>query len=150
MSTTNTRELSLIRDGANVKVKVSYRAEFNPLERHLAALGLTFIERISVIGVDPPGSTTGTVLAEFPGKFISVPDGTGTFSTLRKREITLSRTALDEDANPLLGPDVDADEIRCRIRIQAFGLPPAITPDAFTDQEILSGVLAPASTAAKA
>jgi hypothetical protein len=150
MPTTNTRDLTLTREGANVKITVTYKAEFNTIERHLAGLGMKFIERIAVIGVDPPGATTGTVLKEFPGEFIPVPAGVGTHSATRKREITLTRAALDEDGHPFVDPDVDPDEIRCRIRIEAIGLPPAVTPDAFTDEEVLRSVNTTASANAQA
>jgi hypothetical protein len=54
----------------------------------------------------------------------------------RPRDVSLTRprASLQED-NGL----VDNDEIRCRVRIAAEDLPPAVTPDAFTDQEILVG-----------
>lgn len=153
MPTITSPKLTLTRtlDGAKFKLTVTYHAEFNPIERFLSGLGMKFAERIAVIGVDPPGATTGTVLAQFLGEFIEVPEGDGTFPKDRRRVIFLTRAELDEDQVPFLGPNADADEIRCRIRIEARGLPPAVTPDAFTDQQILSGVVSfPASTAAQA
>lgn len=153
MPTTNSHKLTLTRDVASGKFKltVTYNAEFNSIERFLSGLGMKFIERIEAIGVDPAGSTTGPVLGRFGGQFITVPTGVGLHSVPRKRFILLSRAELDEDPNPLLGPDADADEIRCRIRIEAIGLPPAVTPDAFTDQQILSGlIIFPVATAAQA
>jgi hypothetical protein len=148
MPGTNNRDLTLTREGANVRVVVTYNAVFSAFERNLAGLGMTFIERIAVIGVDPPGSTTGTVLREFTAQVIPVTAGPGSLSVPRRREIVLTRLQLDEDSNPFVGPDFDADEIRGRIRIQASGFPPAVTPDAFTDQEVLSGVLQQLSAAA--
>ena len=142
MSTISSPKLTLAREGAKFRLTVTYHAEFNSIERFLSGLGMRFIERIAVIGVDPPGSTTGTVLARFSGQFIDVPpEGVGTFATNRKRSILLTRAELDEDQDPLLGADADADEIRCSIQIQAFGLPAAITPEVFTDQQILGGVV---------
>ena len=136
MSTISSPKLTLAREGAKFRLTVTYHAEFNSIERFLSGLGMRFIERIAVIGVDPPGSTTGTVLARFSGQFIDVPpEGVGTFATNRKRSILLTRAELDEDQDPLLGADADADEIR------AFGLPAAITPEVFTDQQILGGVV---------
>lgn len=151
MPTTRNRELTLTRQGESVTIKVNYDAVFSPFERHLAKLGLRFRERIAVIGVDPPGATTGTVLGNFLAQFIPVPDGSTELPVPRERIRTLSRTALDEDQGPFVFPDFDADEIRCRIRIEAIGLPPAVTPDAFTDQEVLGGLVTfPASAAAQA
>jgi len=150
MPTTNSQNLTLIREGANVRVRVTYNVVFSAFERNLAGLGMQFVERISTLGVDPPGSTTGTVLAEFPIQLIVVPAGGGPISIARNREIVVTRVQLDEDSNILLPPDVDADEIRCRIRIQSTGLPPAVTPDAFTDQEVLGLVIGPITAAAGA
>jgi hypothetical protein len=152
MPATNSRNLTLTREGTNVRVRVTYNVVFSAFERALAGLGMQFIERISTLGVDPPGSTTGTVLApaEFPAQLINVPPGAGPISVPRSREIVVTRAQLDEDSNILLPPDIDADEIRCRIRIQSIGLPPAITPDAFTDQEVLGLVVAPLPAAAAA
>lgn len=151
MPTTTSPKLTLIREGAKFRLTVTYHAEFNSIERFLSGLGMRFIERIAVIGVDPPGATTGTVLARFSGQFIQVPEGVGTFATNRKRSILLTRAELDEDQNPILGPDVDADEIRCSIHIQSVGLPPAVTPEVFTDQQILGGIVTfPLATAAQA
>ena len=150
MPGTNSRNLTLIREGANVRVRVTYNVTFTAFERSLAGLGMTFFERISTLGVDPPGSTTGTVLVEFPVQFIPVPPGAGPISIARNREIVVTRTQLDEDPSVIVGPDFDADEIRCRIQIQSVGLPPAVTPDAFTNQQILSLVISPVAAAATA
>lgn len=141
MPGTNSRNLTLTREGANVRVTVTYNVVFSAFERNLAGLGMTFIERISTLGVDPPGSTTGTVLAEFPAQAIAVPPGAGPIQVARNRQILLTRAQLDEDPSVVTGPEFDADEIRCRIRIQSAGLPPAVTPDAFTDQEVLGGLV---------
>lgn len=152
MPTTNSRNLTLTREGGNVRIRVTYNAVFSAFERNLAGLGMQFVERISTLGVDPPGSTTGTVIAaaEFPAQLIPVPPGAGPISVPRPREIVVTRAQLDEDSNVLLPPDIDADEIRCRIRIQSIGLPAAVTPDAFTDQEVLQLVVAPLDAAAAA
>lgn len=142
MPGTNSRNLTLTREaGGNVRVTVTYNAIFSAFERNLAGLGMTFVERITVLGVDPPGSTTGTVLAEFQGQFIPVPSGNGPVSVARNRQMVLTRAQLDEDPSIIIGPEFDADEIRCRIRIQSFGLPAAVTPDEFTDQEVLGGLV---------
>ena len=151
MPGTNSRNLTLApAGGGNFTVNVTYNAVFSAFERNLAGLGMTFIERISTLGVDPPGSTTGTLLAEFLAQVIPVPPGGGPVSVPRNRSIVLTRAQLDEDPSIIIGPDFDADEIRCRIRIQSTGLPPAVTPDAFTDQEVLGGLVATPVAAAAA
>ncbi|MFJ8787305.1 hypothetical protein [Streptomyces sp. NPDC102476] len=134
MPTVTNANLTLTTVDKNTTIQVTYSANFSAFERRLAKLGLVFRERIRVIGVDPPGSTTGTVLANFPAVDLPVTDG-GTPQTIpRTRSITVSRASLQEDSG--LG---DNDEIRCRIRIAALGLPPAETSDVFTDQELLVG-----------
>jgi hypothetical protein len=134
MPTTNTRNLTLTTVGANTTIEVTYNAVFSVFERHLAGLGLVFQEQIAVIGIDPPGSVTGTVLANFPTQVLPVTDGVAQQVIARTRSITVARASLQED--PALG---DNDEIRCRIRIASVGIPPAVTADAFTDEEILVG-----------
>ena len=151
MPATNSRNLTLTREGGNVRVRVTYNVVFSAFERNLAGLGMQFIERISTLGVDPPGSTTGTVLADFPAQFIPVPSGAGPISIARSREIVLTRAQLDEDPSVIIGPEFDPDEILCRIQIQSAGLPPAVTPEAFTNQQVLGGlVVTPVATAATA
>jgi hypothetical protein len=149
-------QLTLTREGSNLKINVTYSADFNTFERRLVGLGLKYRQRLAVIGVDPPGATTGAVLAvssRFPNPiFLDVTDGVGKQTVagggpLGGGTIIVSRAELDEDSNPQVPPDADPDEIRCRIRIEAFGLPPAVTPDAFTDQEVLGGVFQPAAAA---
>ncbi|HMV47688.1 MAG TPA: hypothetical protein PLD20_22765 [Blastocatellia bacterium] len=132
MPTTNGRNLTLITVDNNVTVRVEYNAVFNSLERHLAANGLVFEERISVLGVDPPGTVTGTTLHYFPVQILPVIAGAGSQTIARNRSLTVSRASLQEDAG--LGDD---DEIRCRIEVRASGLPTTIAD--FTDQKILVG-----------
>jgi hypothetical protein len=125
-------QLTLTTVGNNVTINVTYNAGINPLERFLEANGLVLVERIAVIGVDPPNSTTGTVLHNFPPETLPVTPGGGVQNIPRNRSITVSRASLQED--PGLG---DNDEIRGRIVIDALNLPADVT--AFTDQEILVG-----------
>jgi hypothetical protein len=132
MSSTNTRNLTLTTVGANVTVDVTYNAVFSPLERHLAANGLVFQERISVTGVDPPGATTGTTLHNFPVQNLPVTAGVVPQVIARNRSLVVTRASLQEDAG--LG---DADEIRCRIEVRPVGLPETIAD--FSDQEVLLG-----------
>jgi hypothetical protein len=134
MPTTNSRDLTLTTVGLNTTINVKYNVVFTVFERHLAHLGLVFQEQIAVIGVDPPGSTTGAVLTSFPNAPLPVTDGTTPQTIARNLSKTVLRASLQEDSG--VGDD---DEIRCRIRIAAIGLPPAVTADAFTDQEVLLG-----------
>jgi|GEM_PF-2001242 len=125
--------LILKRTGAKVVVSFIHDAVFSEFERHLAGLGLVFQERLELIGVDPPGSTTGSVFFSTL-RSITVADGAGELSVHREFILPFNRTSLDEDPTPFLGPDFDVDEYRGRIRILAIGLPPATTPDAFTPE----------------
>jgi hypothetical protein len=128
--------LTLTTVDEKTRINVKYQVEFSKLERELARLGLIYRERIAAIGVDPSQSTTGTVLHSFEPSDISVNtfliDGPEKID--RNLTFTVPRSSLQEDT-----PAGDADEIRCRIRIAAVGLPPAVTPDVFTDQETLLG-----------
>jgi hypothetical protein len=131
MARINNAQLTLTTAGNNVTITVTYSAVINALERFLKANGLGLVERIAVIGVDPPGSTTGTVLHNFPAENLPVTAGGGSQTIARNRSIIVSRASLQEDG---VGDD---DEIRCRITIDALNLPADVT--AFTDQEVLVG-----------
>jgi hypothetical protein len=124
--------LTLTTVDGNVTINVTYSAVINPLERFLEASGLVLRERIAVIGVDPPGGTTGTVLHNFPAQDLPVTPGAGSQTIARNRSLTVTRQSLQED--PGLGDD---DEIRCRITIDVLNLPVDVT--GFTDQVILLG-----------
>jgi len=137
--------LTLDRDGAKVTVSITYDAVFSEFERHLAGLGLVFQERLALIGVDPPGSTTGNAFFSTL-RSMSVPDGVGEFTDPRVFTLPFNRTSLDEDPTPFLGADFNVDEYRGRIQITASGLPPAITPDAFTQEATLGGSITQAAT----
>jgi hypothetical protein len=155
MARINNAQLTLTTAGNNVTITVTYSAVINALERFLKANGLGLVERIAVIGVDPPGSTPGTVLHNFPAENLPVTilrsphslrlgdlhnfpaenlpvtAGGGSQTIARNRSIIVSRASLQEEG---VGDD---DEIRCRITIDALNLPADIT--AFTDQEVLVG-----------
>jgi hypothetical protein len=131
MPTTNNRTQTLATVGSNVMIRVTYNAVFSPLERHLAANGLIFRERIQVIGEDP-GTATDLLLHNFPLENIPVPAGVVPPIVSRNRSITVPRASLQED--PGLG---DADEIRCSIEITPIGLPTVITN--FTPEGTLLG-----------
>ena len=110
------------------KITVAYTVRFSGFERNLARLGMRFTDQIAVIGVDPEGALTGTVLKEFAEQVIFVPAGSTTFSFPVNRMFSMTRTQLDEDPSFVGGPDFNPDEIRCRIRIRSAGLPPQSRP----------------------
>ena len=143
-------KLTLPRNGASVIINITYDVVFSEFERHLARLGLAFQEEIALIGVDPPGGTTGFQVFT-TRRSIPVSDGVGELSVHRVFSTPSTRNSLDEDqSSPFLSPDFDADEYRGRIRILAIGLPPAVTPDAFTDQQVLGDLVTQPAAAAKA
>ncbi len=134
MPSVNSAQLTLTTIGTNVTINVTFNAVFTAFERQLAGLGMTFHEHIDVFGIDPPGSTTGTVITSFPSPNFAVTVGAGSQTIPRSVSMVVSRASLQEDAG--VG---DADEIRCKIRIHSVGLPAEFTPDIFTDQEVLLG-----------
>lgn len=151
MPTTNTHKLSLFRVGDNVEITVQYNAVFSVFERHLAALGMKFRERIDVIGVDPQGPAASEILFSFPSRILPVTDGAEVQTLPRNVFLNVSRAALDEDGKSQPDPDSFPDEIQCSVRIQALGLPLAVTPTVFTNQKVLTfDVNAPAALAAQA
>jgi hypothetical protein len=125
MASMNNRNLTLQEEGSNVTITVSYNVTFTPLELHLAAHGLRLRDRITVIGVDPEGGFTGTLLHTFPAQEFQPVNGT------RSHTITKTRASLNEDTEFF-----DHDEIRARIVLRAVGLPTPLV-DQFTDQEVL-------------
>ncbi len=142
MPTTNNRNLTLTPSGPDiadtVAINVRYNAVFSPFERHLAANGLVFQERIVVLGMD---GTVSIPLFTFPTANIPVTAGTAPQTIARNRTISRPRSNLVEDA-PSIGRDgvvrFPGDEIRCRIEINPIGLPTPIT--ALTDEERLPAV----------
>jgi len=121
MPSTNTRIQTLTTVAANVTINVTYNAVFSTLDRHMAANGLTFQERIRVIGQDP-GAATDLILHTMPLQNIPVSAGVGSLTVARNRSITVQRSTLQED--PALGDD---DEISCEITIRPIGLPVEVT-----------------------
>jgi hypothetical protein len=126
-----------------------YRAHFPFAEMQLTKLGMIFEEKVELLGVDPPGGTTGqrillhgTPFGPIETQILDVPSGDDMFpkpaaiQLIRQFIITVSRAQLDEDpSHPLVGPDWDADELRCRVRIESR-LPPAV---GFSNEEVLGG-----------
>ena len=141
MPTVTKPQLTLTRvAGDKVKIEVKYVAEFSELERNLVELGLKFQEQIAVMEVDPPSEPTGkeeSVREELVGEKLVEFTEYLTVDRDRleiRREHEVDRTQLQED--PMVG---DTDEICCRIRIAAIGLPSGVTPDVFTNEKALFG-----------
>jgi hypothetical protein len=143
----NTPELTKAIVGNSVTLTVKYTVVFTVFERHLAALGLKFRERIDVFGVDDPGAATSAVVASFPSRFIAVTDGAAPQTIVRNASIVVPRAQLDEDASPILPPDFIPDEIQCGIRYEAVGLPLAVTQDVLTNQMVLGGLVSTGASA---
>lgn len=132
MASASSRTLTLTTVNNDVTARVTYNARFVPFERFLAANGLKFVEVITIIGADPAGATTGSVLYTFPSQVIPVTAGAADQTIARDRSVTRSRSFFQEDAG--IGDD---DEIVCKIEIQVDGMPSNIT--AYTPQRILLG-----------
>jgi hypothetical protein len=138
--TTKPKPLTLTRVGDKVEIEVKYAAEFSKLEQYLVKHGLEFQEQIALMGVDPPSEPineeelvgeelVGEELVEFKRNF----KRTEIIDRLEvTRNLEVNRTQLQED--PMVG---DPDEICCRIRIAAIGLPSGVTPDVFTNEQVL-------------
>lgn len=107
--------LQLTTVDTNTTVRVTYTARFSRLDRHLAANGMRWLERIVIEGVD---GERATAMQNFPQNTVIVSDGTSTLDVPRDRSFTVARSALQED--PEAGND---DEIRCQIQLVPFGLP---------------------------
>lgn len=132
MPSINNPQLTLTAvNNQTVTINVTYNAVFSALERRLSALGLVFRERIAVLGVDSAGPAAGELLLTFPNQNLTVTDGAGSQTVARNVSRTVDRSDLQEDEGD--------DEISCRIRIEAIGLPPSVTPDTFTGERAIGG-----------
>lgn len=132
MPTISATNLVLTTVDTNTTINVTYNATFSPFERFLAANGMVFREQITVIGVDPPGGTTGTILATFGYVILPVTAGAVPQTIARNRSMTVSRSSLQEDPAP-----GDNDEIRCRVEIVPVGFPATVS--ALSPQRVLLG-----------
>ena len=137
--------LTLTRQpGGMVEIDLTYRVRFVFIERQMTKLGMIFVERVDILGVDPPGGTTGTplktivsTLAVSNGDDIGVP----TAIILPRHFIfNMTRASLDEDKIPNVSPELDPDEIRARVEIRS--LVPSFL--GFSDQEVLGFAQPPA------
>ena len=141
MPTTNNHNLTLTPSGLgaedNVAVNVRYNVVFSPLERHLAANGLVFQERISVLEIGDP--VTRVFFTILPRENIPVTAGTTSQTIARNRTMNVQRGDLIDDVGLVNGEHRSlGDEIQCKIEIIPLGLPVPIT--ALTDEERLRPV----------
>ena len=111
----------------HVELEVAYVATFSPIERYLAAHGLSFEERITIVGEDP-GVGGDLVLHVLPTEQIWMSDGPEPVSVARRRKLTVPRNSLREDGWPF------NDEVDARIDVVAVGMPLPVT--SVTTQEI--------------
>jgi hypothetical protein len=131
MPTVSNANLNLTTVNNDVTVDVDFDVTFTAFERQLVALGLTFDYHIDVQGVD---GATRTTLTSFSPTGIGVSVGAGSVIVPVADSITVSRASLQEDTGA-----GDNDEISCKIRVHAQGLPPTFTSDVFTNQRVLVG-----------
>lgn len=124
--------LQRLPDGT-VRVDFSYLAYFYSYEREFTKLGMVFEDEVQIIGVDPPPSWTDRILIHWVGQIFGVTFAHVPMMKLRQFSWTVPRARLDEDAQPNVGPDVDPDEIRCRVEIRTYM--PAVW--AYSNEEVL-------------
>jgi hypothetical protein len=138
MPTVENPTLTLSTVNNTTTIRVTFNARFTPFERQLAGLGMKFHQHVVVLGIDPPGGTTGTDL--FPTdpplfEHINFPVTVGTTDQVLPYDQSrpVARSLLQEDSGG------DEDEIRCKVLIHAVGMPPEFTDDVFTPQQVLLG-----------
>ena len=136
MPTATNPKLTLTKVGTDIKIDVTYDFNLSRLESHLVGtgFGIHFTELVQVIGIDPPGSTTGNTMQVVGGRIVDDAVNQDEPQTLRRSYTrTVPRADLDEDRSLLIA---DNDEIRCRIRLICHGLPQSTT-NTFTNQVVL-------------
>jgi hypothetical protein len=132
MPTVKNPTLKLITTNDTVKIKVEYDADFTDFDVQLARLGLVFDEHIAVIDDDGDAGQNILATVSFPSLDFEFDDKKLGQTIHRTVEpLKVSRKDLDVD-------DGD-DEIKCRIRIHAKNMTPALTEDVFTSSELLLG-----------
>ena len=123
-----------VPDGANSVIEITYRVVLSKIVRKFGGLGVKFRGVVRLVGVATPGDEASAepdlfrlveTLEVTPGNQDQVMD--------RRHVEIVDNHFLDEDPSTIVSDD---DEIRCRIEIEALGIPPAVTR-AFTNQVIL-------------
>lgn len=136
MPTVTNAKLTFEKDGTKIRITVTYDINLSRLESNIAGagLGIRFSELVQVIGIDPPGSTTGTTMQLVAvGTLTDVVHQDAPQTLTRSHTRTFSRASLDEDRSLIAA---DNDELRCRIRLLVHGLPKD-TINVFTNQIVL-------------
>jgi hypothetical protein len=120
-----------------VTIRVTFHARFTPFERRLAGLGMEYRSHVDVIGIDPPGGTSGTIIVDPAAGFspfqhvaFAVTEGTVDEILPFDHSVVVDRQLLDEITD-------GTGEIRCRIQIHADGMPPPLTEPVFTDRRVV-------------
>src|SRR5687768_8401060 len=84
-----------------VEIDLTYRVRFVFIERQMTKLGMIFVERVDILGVDPPGGTTGTLLKTIVNTLaVSNGDNIGVPTAIilpRRFTFNMTRASLDED-----------------------------------------------------
>lgn len=119
-----------------VRVNVSYNVTFDQIDRLFFANGVTYRERVELLGRDGVALQLLTV-RDFNS--LGWTTGNGQQTQNRNRTFNVSREILDEDTIP--GPLSDADEIRCRVTIIANN-PPSISSNGVSSTTVVDDVLA--------
>ncbi len=101
-----------------VRVTVNYNVVFDQIDRLFFSNGVTYRERIEILGRDGVSFEVLT-RRDFPSTGWTM--GIGQQSLTRSRTFNVSRGVLDEDTLP--GNLFDNDEIRCRVIITANNPP---------------------------
>jgi hypothetical protein len=150
-------KLELTRQGdGSILIDFSYRAVFSFAEMEMTKCGMTYREKVDVIGVDPPGSKTGEPIPIFNAdenqvrifgqtrilpvsSWDGIPPRPSAIHLKRHYTTTVSRAQLDEDpSHPLVGPDFDPDEIRCRVELTSRQEPVVLDPViGFSNEKVL-------------
>jgi hypothetical protein len=125
--------LTLTESEGDVTINVRFAPLFNRFEKELGEMGCEYHSHVEILGMDPAGSLTGTVIpaAQFPQVVFPVNNDLP-FVPSFNESITVPRSSLQEDTGA-----TDDDELRARIRIHTK-LPPEFTDPVFTDQEVLT------------
>jgi hypothetical protein len=135
MPTVSNPTLTLTTVNSRVTIRATCSITFTPFERFLAAGGMEFHTHHTIHGMDPGGASlvgAEIVDARFPTFHLGVTAGTTDQVIFSDHSLEVDRAVLQEDTN-------GDDEIRCKIRVHAVGLPPEFTEDVFSPERVLLG-----------
>lgn len=120
-------------NNSSTTLTVTFDVEFNQVERNLVSLGVDWHPHIDIFGHDGPSGETELMRDAFPHTRLPVTVGNSS-QILRAvpYTATVSRAALQEDTN-------GDDEIKCKIRMHAGGLPEVFAEPVVTVDRTLAG-----------